>query len=36
MATVYYRLIKLKLKTIDDVPERDRDEVQALLDADGR
>lgn len=36
MTTVYYRLIILGHKTIDDVPERDRDEVQALLDADRR
>ncbi|WP_217202401.1 CD1375 family protein [Brevibacillus agri] len=33
MATVYYRLIILGYKTIEDVPARDRAEVQALLDA---
>lgn len=34
MATIYYRLIKLGVKTIDDVPAKDRAAVQALLDAD--
>lgn len=34
MAKIYYDLIKKGLKTIDDVPIRWRDEVQALLDAD--
>lgn len=34
MAMIYYRLIKAGLKTIDDVPDRDKTEVQALLDAD--
>jgi hypothetical protein len=33
MATIYYRLIKAGLKTIDDVPEKHKAEVQALLDA---
>ena len=33
MAKIYYNLIKKGLKTIDDVPERIRAEVQALLDA---
>ena len=33
MAKIYYNLIKKVLKTIDDVPERIRAEVQALLDA---
>lgn len=34
MAKIYYELIKKGLKTIDDVPAKLRDEVQALLDAD--
>ena len=34
MAKIYYELIKKGLKTIDDVPAKIRDEVQALLDAD--
>ena len=34
MAKIYYNLIKKGLKTIDDVPEKLRSEVQALLDAD--
>lgn len=33
MAMIYYRLIKAGLKTIDDVPEKHKAEVQALLDA---
>lgn len=33
MAAVYYRLILLGLKTIEDVPQKDRAAVQALLDA---
>lgn len=33
MAKIYYNLIKKGLRTIDDVPERIRVEVQALLDA---
>lgn len=36
MAKIYYELIKKGLKTIDDVPENLRDEVQALLDADNK
>lgn len=36
MAVIYYRLIKLGRKTIEDVPEKDRADVQALLDADQR
>ena len=34
MAKIYYNLIKKGLKTIDDVPEKMRAAVQALLDAD--
>lgn len=34
MAKVYYDLIKKGLKTIDQVPEKIRAQVQALLDAD--
>lgn len=34
MAKIYYNLIKKGLKTIDDVPAKIREEVQALLDAD--
>ena len=34
MASVYYSLIKKGLKTIDQVPERIRAEVEALLAAD--
>lgn len=33
MPKVYYNLIKKGRKTIDEVPEQDRAEVQALLDA---
>ena len=33
MAKIYYNLIKRGVKTIDDVPEKDRAKVQALLDA---
>lgn len=33
MAKIYYNLIKKGLRTIDDVPERIRAEVQALLDS---
>lgn len=33
MAQIYYNLIKKGLKTIDDVPLRWREEVQAMLDA---
>lgn len=32
MAKVYANLIRKGLKTIDDVPEKLRDEVQAILD----
>ena len=35
MAKIYYKRIKDGVITIDDVPERWRDAVQALLDADG-
>ncbi len=34
MAKIYADLIRKGLKTIDDVPERIRSEVQAILDAD--
>lgn len=34
MAKLYYELIKKELKTINDVPIRWREEVQAMLDAD--
>jgi len=34
MAKVYADLIRKGLKTINDVPERIRAEVQAILDAD--
>lgn len=34
MAKIYYRQIKAGNITIDDVPDRWRDEVQALLDND--
>jgi hypothetical protein len=33
MAQIYFNLIQKGLKTIEDVPERWRDEVQAMLDA---
>lgn len=33
MAQVYYNLIKKGLKTIEDVPEKWRADVQAMLDA---
>ena len=33
MAKIYANLIKKGLKTIDDVPENLREEVQAILDA---
>jgi len=33
MAKLYYDLIKAGLRTIDQVPLRWRDEVQAMLDA---
>lgn len=34
MALIYYKLIKKGIKTIEDVPESLRAEVQAMLDAD--
>ncbi|WFD12196.1 CD1375 family protein [Tepidibacter hydrothermalis] len=34
MAKIYADLIRKGLKTIDDVPEKIRSEVQAILDAD--
>lgn len=34
MAKVYADLIRKGVKTIDDVPEQLRDEVQAILDSD--
>lgn len=34
MAKVYYDLIKKGIKTIDDVPELWKSEVQSMLDAD--
>lgn len=34
MAKLYYNRIKRGVMTIDEVPARWRDEVQALLDAD--
>lgn len=36
MAKIYYNLIKKGLKTIDDVPENIREDVQALLDKDNQ
>ena len=36
MAKIYAELIRKGLKTIDDVPERIRAEVQAILDADSK
>lgn len=33
MAQIYYNLIKKGLKTIDDVPLKWREEVQAMIDA---
>lgn len=35
MARIYYRKIIHKEMTIDDVPQRWRDAVQALLDGEG-
>lgn len=35
MAKIYYRKIKAGQMTIDDVPDRWKAAVQALLDADG-
>lgn len=34
MAKVYADLIRKGVKTLDDVPEQLRDEVQAILDSD--
>ena len=34
MVAIYYRLIRLGRKTIEDVPQQDKAAVQALLDAD--
>ena len=34
MAKIYYRWIKAGKKTIDDVPDMWREEVQKMLDAD--
>lgn len=34
MAKIYYKRIKAGLMTIDDVPSKWKEEVQALLDAD--
>lgn len=34
MAKVYANLIRKGLKTIDDVPDKLKDEVQAILDGD--
>ena len=34
MAKIYYNRIKADIMTIDEVPERWRSKVQALLDAD--
>ena len=36
MAMIYYRLVSKGVKTIDQVPEKFRAEVQALLDADNK
>lgn len=36
MAQIYYNLIKKGLRTIDDVPLRWREEVQAMLDAEAQ
>jgi hypothetical protein len=33
MATIYYRLIELGKKRIEDVPESIRPQVQAMIDA---
>ena len=33
MATIYYRLIQKGLKTIEDVPEKYREDVQILLES---
>lgn len=36
MAKLYYNLIKKELKTIDDVPDVWKDDVQALLNAESQ
>ena len=36
MAKIYYNAVKSGARTIDDVPKRWRDQVQALLDADNQ
>ena len=36
MAKIYYSLVKKGLRTIDQVPDVIRAEVQALLDADNK
>lgn len=36
MAKIYYNLIKKGLKTIDDVPETIKADVQVLLDGDNQ
>jgi hypothetical protein len=36
MAKIYYNLIKKGIKTIDDVPETIKADVQALLDGDNQ
>ena len=36
MAQIYYNLIKKGLRTIDDVPLKWREEVQAMLDAEAQ
>lgn len=35
MAKIYVNLIKKGLKTIDDVPEKIRDDVRVLLESEG-
>ena len=35
MAKIYYSLIKKGLKTIEDVPENLKEEVEALLESEG-
>lgn len=35
MVQIYYQLIKSGKKTIDEVPEKIREEVKALLEQDG-
>ena len=35
MAKIYYNLIKKGLKTIEDVPEKIREEVKALIESEG-